>query len=554
MSFTSPIWLVGLFPWILVVLWLLLNQREQTGVPFLLLWKNEQAVRRTRKALRAPPLALAAALAAAAVSIFAAAGPAFSIRGNSVEKIHVVVDRGLTMSASNAQGQFRFIEAAKALDVALRREIPGASVDLAIAPAQPASAANGDQWVAIVERQSPTGVTNADALNAAIRAALAQSSGPVVVLSDRILQISDSRLVQVAPQSPLVNVGIESFTARFNPHPAAMVRLFNQSPLTSATITLLVDGQSISQSVQLPARGERRNYFFDLPSVGKVLEAQVQANDNPAPDHRAWLVRQSAWPRIAPRLPLPRELQRMIEVYTKLRPPGEESQTVAVVNSTADAPVDQPVAIVVDSTDANTVFNLNDVTVTGNSSLDISAIDWHKALAGARAAPLPAGDWTPVVSAGATPIVLIRLHPKAVWVGFDSPDFARSADFVIFWSRIFDWLSDDAPIYRSQAVGPLLGQWQLIQPDTATSTDRDMGLTPGLYRARDGNLLAVNSQAPVIEPSGSNVWIDRLNEQVYQATTRQFSFLTCLAMLALLGVILTTVLWPVVRRQFAVNQ
>jgi len=47
-------------------------------------------------------------------------------------------------------------------------------------------------------------------------------------------------------------------------------------------------------------------------------------------------------------------------------------------------------------------------------------------------------------------VVAIRQDPiRQVWVGFSSDQFQHRADFVIFWTAVFDWLGDGEPIYDS---------------------------------------------------------------------------------------------------------
>jgi hypothetical protein len=47
------------------------------------------------------------------------------------------------------------------------------------------------------------------------------------------------------------------------------------------------------------------------------------------------------------------------------------------------------------------------------------------------------------VSVGDSVLVAAREQPvREVWVGFQSGDFPRHADFVLFWSNVFNWLGE----------------------------------------------------------------------------------------------------------------
>jgi hypothetical protein len=80
-------------------------------------------------------------------------------------------------------------------------------------------------------------------------------------------------------------------------------------------------------------------------------------------------------------------------------------------------------------------------------------VDWNRALAGAKIESPPPGEWQTIVSAGGMAAVAVREEPvKEVWVGFDSAEFAHQADFVIFWSNVFDWLGDGGDGYQTAAA------------------------------------------------------------------------------------------------------
>src|SRR5690348_6648117 len=103
MTFASPLWLIGLLPWMGVALYLLWGRRKRWDVPFLELWRGPAAVEHARWKVSAPPIALAMALLAMLSAILGASGPAARWHvGSNSPPITVIVDRGLTMSARGA--------------------------------------------------------------------------------------------------------------------------------------------------------------------------------------------------------------------------------------------------------------------------------------------------------------------------------------------------------------------------------------------------------------------------------------------------------------------
>jgi len=115
-------------------------------------------------------------------------------------------------------------------------------------------------------------------------------------------------------------------------------------------------------------------------------------------------------------------------------------------------------------------------------------IDWRAAAVGARAPGPPGDGWLPLVSARGGVLLAVRESPvRQVWVGLASDAFARTPDFVILWTRTFDWLGGGASTFTSQPVGSI-GSDEVVPQDAA--------LWPGLVRTRTGRLVALNA-APV---------------------------------------------------------
>ncbi len=489
MTFTSPIWFIALAPWAALLVWLLSGRLEKSGVPFLNLWpSHDPHLPKPKRHWERPPVSLAALLAAMLLGILAAAGPSVVHRKSS--SVTVVVDRGLGS---------RFALAAKELDASLRRSFPDATVDLRIVPSADSTA--GGDWLSQVLSLQPTAAEDAEPLALACFQALRQSAGPVILLSDRAIELSDPRLVQFASSAPITNVGIDLLSVRASPATAAMVRLFNQSGLASAELIVRADGNIVqSRPIALPPSGEKRDYFVDIPAAPAVIEAEVQCDDSMKINHRAWAVRGAAWPIVEPDSSLPPELIRMIEVYGRHRLPSHDSQRIAVVKASDSIPSDVPVAILADEPSGGAKLSAIEPLIVRDDSSKIESLDWPTILAGTTVWPAPGKDWRAIVSAGGAAIVAVRDEPvRQAWVGFRASGFARRPDFVVFWSAIFDWLGGaGSPDYTSEKIGPLAGNWRLQEPAGLSLSAGDAGLVPGLYKSGDGKLVAVNASAPPI--------------------------------------------------------
>jgi hypothetical protein len=538
MTFLLPWCLLGLLPWAVVALWMLWGQREKVGVPFLPLWDGDQPTRARRRAIQPPPIALAAALLAILLAVLAAARPA--IFSSQTGHITIVADRGLTMSIQNSQGQSRLVASAELA----RTQLPDAadvSVDLKVVPDPHEKAASGD-WLGQVRSMAPTAVADPQAVARAARAALADSVGPVVVLSDQAIGLQNDRLVQVVPAQPLVNVGIDLLSVRQQPWGQIMARVVNQSPLKQARLIVRGGSIQITRKIALPPAGQSKNYFVDLPTAWPSVEVEVVADDGAAPNHRAWGVRRSAWPRIEAHSPLSPEMERMIQVYSHDRPAGEESKTVAIVNSSVAPPPDSPAALVSDA--GPTMLETVQPLVIADDPLKLADVDWDKVLVGASVAAAPAGDWTPLVTAGGTVVVAARTEPvRQVWIGFASPQFARLADFAIFWNDVFSWLGEGGASYTSAPIGPLAGQWQLKEPTDVSMRPADAGLAPGVYVGADGTLRAVNSGTATAGGASTPDWQSKLQDLANQSQRRPHELSGALLIIALVLLGISAASW-----------
>ncbi len=354
-------------------------------------------------------------------------------------------------------------------------------------------------------------------------------------------------MIQIASPDAITNVGIDLLSVRSGPATQAMVRLFNQSPLTSARLTVRADGNLVqSRQISLPAAGNKRDYFVDIPGVPSVVDAEVDCDDSVKINHRAWVVRRAAWPIVEARNSLPSELTRMIDVYSRYRPASESSRRVVVAKASDPIPPDMPAAILPGSSAPQKRLSTIQPLIVRDGSPKIQSVDWANVLAGATVSALPPGNWRPMVSAGDSVVVAIADAPvKKVWIGFRADQFARRVDFVIFWSAIFDWLGGGGPDYLSQSVGRLAGNWRLRQPAGLAVPAEDIGLVPGLYISDDGTLDAVNASAPPIPQPPQDDWRSRLRSLI-AARNANAPLGGAILVSAMALAIVSAAIWPIV--------
>ncbi|HMB94415.1 MAG TPA: hypothetical protein VKK61_00080 [Tepidisphaeraceae bacterium] len=312
MSFSSPLWLLGLLPWIAVVIWILTGRAEQTTVPFLHLWRGPQSLPRARQSLRPPPLEIVLILIAMLLAILASGRPNLNFTR--------------------------------------------------------------------VTRRQPT-------------------------------------TMNVVTQ----NVWIVSVSARSSPSPEIMIRVHNDSDLDHAQIKI----GSTFKNIELPKRGNEKNYFIEVDQLAAKTNVDLL-------DKHAELIKSKSWPAVHADSQLSDDVQRMIQTYSKLRPPDDASIHVEVTNT---EPLSNQAAVIV----------ANDPSVSLHGELHVADhpivadVDWTKAIKSAITAK-PQANWTPLVSVGDQVLVAIRESPaRQVWIGFDSPNFARRGDFVVFWSNVLNW-------------------------------------------------------------------------------------------------------------------
>jgi hypothetical protein len=194
----------------------------------------------------------------------------------------------------------------------------------------------------------------------------------------------------------------------------------------------------------------------------------------------------------------------MIEVYSRTRKPIEGAPHVAIVDDEKSLATGETGVVIASNATKPQAGELivADHPVTRN-------VAWASVLKDATVAPPPPPPpqgWTPLVSLGSSAVVAVREgEARRVWVGFDSDSFARSTDYVVFWTNIFDWLSRGGETFAAHPVTPLGDEWEIVTP--AAGAPAQTKAWPGLYRRKgDGAPRAMNAPAPRIEAPADTDW------------------------------------------------
>ncbi len=516
MVFLSSAWLIALLPWGAVCIWMLIGRRVTTSVPFLHLWPAGFSAARSGRRYSVPPLFVVLMLVASAAAILASASPVL-MRGPRRLSVPVVViaDRGLSMSARLSSGKLRFAEAA----LELQKYLPaGQDIQFISAPGRVAEQLKIEHLPAELDHAGASGAQTADAVSALIASALARSDHPLVIaLTDH--PIANSSALRILPAEAISDVGIALLAARTQPHSQSMISLRNQSSLKHVALVVETDGHAQMLEVELPPPGHTRDYFVDVPSIGQIIKAHLDVRDALALDDSAWLVRGALWPRLEVRSPLSTSLARMVQTYQRLRPPDQLSQSVQVLT------IDQPTEITAPAVWAAGDGAASKPAATTRSDQPIrvrhpeagprvTQIDWNSALSRATFVGPPTGDWTPLIIANGSQIaVAFRESPaRQVWVGFSSEAFERTADYVVFWGAVFDWLGAGGDQFGGGSPHEMEGRWDRI--DGPAQSAVSAGWLPGLYRGSDGTLYAINAFAPKFEPAPTTDDRQRLDDFV----------------------------------------
>ncbi|MGA2230919.1 MAG: hypothetical protein ABSH22_08465 [Tepidisphaeraceae bacterium] len=541
LTVSHPIALLALLAWGALVIYLLTGRRRVVMVPFLPLWPASSGLSDQRESWQWPPLAVAAALGAALLAIVAAAGPTRYGTGTS-RPVVVILDRGATMSARQGDGR-RFQAIVATVSDRLTALLGTGSADLIVIPSGERETIDRGDLSRLVSQIGPTAVDTRAAIADAVKGALGNSRAVVLLFSDQKIAISDDRLVQIAPTGKIENVGIAGFSVRAAPVAQAMVRVVNQSPATQAVLHV---GAADAVSIVLPATGTAADYFVNLPDAADVVEATIGPGGDIDADDHAWAVRGEGWPKLTQATPLPAELERMVEVYGRHRPTGEDARIVTVTSLESPAPVGQIAAEVLSDDVVNTPAPSGAAQWQPHPITE--GIDFNTGMAGAQLAQAPPAGFHTLVSVAGRATVAVRDEPaRQVWVGFRSADWAATPGFVVFWTKVFDWLGEGDASYRWVTVGQLGADWQPVDSGDPVTRGSGFapnnGLWPGQYR-RGSDTVAVNAPLISIDPADAGDWESKVAVVANEQATGVADATVPLVLAAIVLCLLAAIFWP----------
>jgi hypothetical protein len=466
------------------------GRRKRERIPFLRLWEAPEEVRRPpKKAVEPPPLGVALLLLATLSGILAAAGPMWRVVKDG-GRVMILIDRGASMSATSSNGESRFIENYRAVAAELGR----------LGPIRP-------QYRAVPQTDAePAKMTRTTADTAAELQAVVRSLSkdqPVVVVSDRELDLPPKgAIVQVLPASAVRSAGITLLAVRQG---QVMIRL-RTTDAAGRTVRVSSGEKTVERRVDVKA-GADTDVFVEMPAPGEIVEAALVEADDFDGDDRAWVVRPATWPAVAVWTAIPDELRRMLEVYAKHRPAGRGARTLSIVRA-GDALAAGETAVILSPT--TLAESAGAVTVTDHPI--VRGLDLSRVSGGLSVAQTPPGEgWAVVARVGEKPIVAVREVDgvRRAWVGFESKGFARTADYVMFWTKLLDWTGAGSEEYVPVGVGEIPAGASRVTPDKLPG-DVDPRHWPGVFRTADG-LVAANAAPVVFNHDPKRAWRDELS-------------------------------------------
>lgn len=534
MFFAAPIWLFGLIPWGAVAVVLLMSRRRRTDVPFLELWTLNAPQESIRRSFSTPPIGVILMLLGILLGLLAAAGP--SIRAGGIARVTVVVDAGASMSRGSAVDRQtpRYVEAAERLRVLLASTaVDGLSVDVVVvsgperSPAESRRVAAGD-LTDTLKAQPPSALDVGADVRRVVRQRLADPAARVALLSDNLPALEPDqlqRVLQVSPEARAAdNAAITHLAVRRTPQPQAMVRLSRTGGASPGTapaplaVRLTSAGRTTSTPVAL-AVGQSLDVFVDLPAAGDLLTSELVRSPNDAGanestwtdgfggDDRADVIAEAAWPVIEPNLSVI-ELQRLVDLYAKARPPGDRSVRLRLVASAAElgssAGLVMPAAVGMSTpVRVQRIADHPAVSPTALANLSVPA---------SAARTLPPGDWKVILQDDAGPLlaVLDRQDPMAsnavrqAWTAIDPRGWAQQASYVVFWSMLFDWLgaAEAGERFTSHPIQTLTDDWRPVELAPGA---RGARWWPGVYERADGARRAFGPVLSVVsQPTGGS--------------------------------------------------
>lgn len=531
MAFISPIWLTALIPWAAVTLWLLQGRRPAVSVPYLALWHTQIPLPQPRRKREVLPLAIVMALLAALLAIIAGAQPAISgWPSRNRWSAMLIVDCGLTMSAQTS-GAPRYVAAVQSLVDAIPPAQRSNTLELVVVPGTKPVETTWDEVMKTVRSIPPTARDTNRLMIDTVAAQLARGSGPVLAITDKSLDARD-RLIRIPPEGAIQDAAIVLFAARAQPVPQVMVRVRNQSKLRSAILSVSCEGRSEHQTVALPDVGQTRDYFFNPPKLGTVIAAELAARDDLPANNRAWLVRTGSAPAIEARTPLSAELRRMIAAYQHSRPPSDESTRLIITADITQLPADAP-GVVLQLSQEHSITG----TLQARPHALTAHVAWEQMPMPVSTGGEPPAGWSTLVSVDGRPILAVRPDgPHRVWVGFDAPAWPTTADYVVFWTNVFDWVAGPENRFAAYALNQWTPEWKPTEPGPF-----EPGMWPGLYRRSDGALRAFNPPDVVVPPPQRTDWRDRL--KTLRAASNRFDLSKPLLIAATACVVLAAATW-----------
>jgi hypothetical protein len=192
----------------------------------------------------------------------------------------------------------------------------------------------------------------------------------------------------------------------------------------------------------------------------------------------------------------------MIAAYARLRPPGQSSAHVAMVNAADGTPLNEPAVVIAAGAAAGTLVPASRLVVADHP-ITRAVEMWP--IPEVHAEPSGQG-WMPLVQMDGRPLVAMREEPaRQVWVNLPGAAWSADPSFVIFWTNVFDHAGAGGETFGSRPVGRLEGSWTPLDaenrpPGTAAA------LWPGLYQRSDGALAAVNAAARPMHSEPAADW------------------------------------------------
>ena len=483
MSLLHPLWLAALLPWAALVAYLVRRGVPTSiAVPFLQLWPGGTPSSVAAARRPAPlPWSIVLLLVALLLAILAGAGPA---RLEAAANVTILVDRGLTTSVG---GELR------SLIESVDRQLHAGNVRLLLLPGT-AIDTDGRSWAALAQRAGPTAVDTESMLRQAVTASLARDGNLIIAITDVSLP-ANPRVLTVSPRRPLTNVGIASFAVSDGPHPQAMVRVRNRSNDRAAKITIVGGPTPTSRSFKLPNPGDDCDVFIDLPGpLADVVTATLVAeHTSPVNDH-AQVVRTPGGPlRWSTVGSVPDSVKRMIDVYSRLRPPRIDAATATVRLDTTDGEM-AGVRLVTSRT--TPTGQATPVVTPDRLTADVRT--WPPPADGAASAP---AGWRVLVRSGDTPLLAAAADGRQVWFNGRLDRWATTSDFVVFFANVLDAIADGSGEWAADLPRELPTAWRAELPMPA---DAPLGDWPGVYAGPAGRVALNAPPLPPRQPTAAS--------------------------------------------------